>query len=279
MRGEIPEAIDQIMRWGGIIDAPTLARMRWPGRKSGNRSARELLSSLATRSYVECVGQLGSRPLYAVTEAGYYVAAANVYMMMAKWAGSPIRKNKSGIRVLPVQLEHTLAVAAETTGWVRRANERARDRDNGVHWYYSTPSELLALRENSDHPKIPDAIVSRWVDGAVTSGFVVEVERSRKSGRLHSGRSNWASLAQSIVHRYMGREQEWVLPHPSGSTVSSARLTHTALVVVDPAFERPIHRQLVEQMANSGVNEIKLVRPQIETGLLSAVVLRKDADF
>ncbi len=131
MRGEIPEAIDQIMRWGGIIDAPTLARMRWPGRKSGNRSARELLSSLATRSYVECVGQLGSRPLYAVTEAGYYVAAANVYMMMAKWAGSPIRKNKSGIRVLPVQLEHTLAVAAETTGWVRRANERARDRDNG----------------------------------------------------------------------------------------------------------------------------------------------------
>lgn len=274
MRGEVPEVIDQILRWGGIVDSSTLAQMRWPGRKSGQRSARELLSALADRSYVECVGRLGSRPLYAVSEAGYYVAAANAYMT-TKWTGSPIRKNKAGVKVLPAQIAHTLAVASVTSGWVRRANELQGDNDDGAHWCYITPSELLAIGENREQVKVPDAIVARWMDGAVVSAFAVEVERSRKSGRLYPGRSNWASLARSIVHRYAGREEAWELPHPSRSMVSRNRLKHTALVVIDSALERPIHRHILEQMAASGVDEIKLVRPQIQSGSLYAEVLRR----
>jgi hypothetical protein len=132
-----------------------------------------------------------------------------------------------------------------------------------------TPAELLRSKENREQVKVPDSVIMKWQAAAFAGGFAVEVEASRKTGRLKDGRSNWASLAQSIVDRYRSLEPEWDLVHPSGASASHAKLRYTAFVDATGVFEPAVLGRIEDRMAASALGELKLLRLNLAEGTTS----------
>jgi hypothetical protein len=204
---------------GGQVTPSLLAYWRCPWR-SGDRDARAMLLSYAQRGWMKR-GGTRQYPLYCLTETGAAMAA------------------NAGVETLPPRA-HGPRPSAMHDAAVAAILERAKDLEVIDDWRpgfgisQDDPPDKLTRRR-----KLPDAVArigGEW--------HAVELEASKKGGRLQGGRSNWAWTAVEVRKRLESPQHVYC----DGEDL---RLKKTVMIALTPLLAAGIQSKLDEHEASA----------------------------